>query len=87
MGGEKSHTSKGDALHEVIREWLLVQEDIRITEALVKAVFHLFHALCYALEIAIARQHNDGRIGSTSKVKRWIIWPMVPVRDHVLVGL
>ena len=58
-----------DALLELIREWLLVEEDIGIAEALVKAILHLFNAPCCAIDVAIARKHDDRCICSTIRYK------------------
>jgi hypothetical protein len=70
-----------DALLEVICEWLFVEEDVGVTEALVEAVFHLFDALRDAVDIPIAREHDDGRVGSTIQRKRWLDWPVILIWD------
>jgi len=73
-----------DALLEVICEWLFVEEDVGVTEALVEAVLHLFDALRDALDVPIAREHDDGRVGSTIQRKRWLDWPVILIWDCTL---
>jgi hypothetical protein len=78
------HDEMDDALLEVICEWLFIEEDVGVTEALVETVFHLFDALHDALDIPIARQHDDGRVGSTIQRKRWLDRPVIPIWDCTL---
>src|SRR6266581_8154568 len=70
-----------DALLELICERLLIEEDVGIAEALVKAVFHLFDALYCALEVAIARKHDDRRVCLTIRHERRIVRPVVLLRN------
>ena len=75
----------GDALLELIRKRLFVEKHVGITETLVVAVFHLFETLHHAGEIAIPCQHDDGRVGSTTRYKRDIVvWPVVLLWDCVV---
>lgn len=73
----------GDALFELIRKLLLVEEDIGIAEALIEAVFHLFYALHYPREVTVACEYDDRRVGSTVQHKGRIIRPVVLLRDHI----
>ena len=47
---------------EFVAERFFIQEDPRITELFVKPIFDLLHASDYALQIAVACQHNEGRV-------------------------
>lgn len=74
----------------MIRERLFVKEDVGIIEALVEAVLHLLDALCHAVEIAIARQHDDDGVGPAIpiKVSGVVLWPVVILWDdtRILLG-
>lgn len=82
-GGDLLHEID-DALLELICEWLFIEEDVGVTEALVEAVFHLFDALRDAVDIPIARQHDDGRVCSAIQRKRWLEWPVILIWDRIL---
>jgi len=77
------HDEKGNVLNEHVRERLFVKEDIGVAEALVEAVFHLLNAFYHALDIPIARQHDDSRIGPTIQDERWF-WRVVLLWDHIM---
>lgn len=72
-----------NVLDEHVRERLFVKEDIRVTEAFVEAIFHLLDAFYHALDIPIACQHDDRRVGPTIEDKRWF-WRVVLLWDHIM---
>jgi hypothetical protein len=83
VSGVISDVRRMNALFELICERLFVEKDIGIMEALVKAVFHLFHTPHDTLDIRVARQHDEGRICSTVQFKRWVLWPVVLTWDRI----
>ena len=80
----------GYALFKVIRERLLVQKDPRIPEIPVETVLEPPHAADRVVDIAVTREHEDGRIGALARVVRGrvrVIGVVVRVRDGRWCGV
>ena len=79
---KRTRRRQRDARLKLVREWLLVEENVRVTEAFVEAVFHLFNALHHTLNVGIAREHDDRRVGSAIQYESSIVPPVILLRNR-----
>ena len=84
--GHQQNTEIAHALNESLVEWLLVEEDVRVSELLVEPILYLLHAHNDTIDVGVASENDEGSVRTACERIGDRLWVEVFVSRSRLVG-